>query len=343
MKVLALLTDWAQFFRMSSYFSSLCPLLGGFALARPVPARSAVVITLVAFGFHVFSSVTNDIRDRSLDATDPRRAHMPIASGRVPVSRAWLAVTACSGGGLALAAGTAGLGAAGLYVAACALVGAYNVLGKVTTVPFVADLLCGAAFGTLVLLGGALSGGEAPGAGMLALSVCLYLAQITGVHGPVRDYDNDRRHDVRTTVGWLCRYEPALPQVLPRRVTAVALAFQAATAVAFTSAALQADAAIRGALLVGLVMQALAFAVTVVQAVRNDRVERQARLAVPVTLLTLLSYATPVLAHWHLWQFMALLAACTVGWFLSPAGRGRVYRRSVAGPEPTVAGGRPWM
>ena len=160
-------------------------------------------MALVAVGmcFHVYAYVLNDVIDLPIDRTEPSRQRDPLVSGAVARSFALLLamvqvplalgltmlLQARSSGYLVLAAGFA-------------LMGAYNLWGKRCPLPPLTDAIQGLAWGSLALYAPLALGTEPNTLTWLVVAyACVYILFINGIHGALRDLENDRARMARTT------------------------------------------------------------------------------------------------------------------------------------------------
>lgn len=182
-------------------FSTLLPLLGAASTGSTPSGELLLGMVAVAAAFHVFAYVTNDLVDLRIDRTEPLRRLSPLVRGDVRPQRALaialvqlpicLGLTAAMGGDRrtwsALAAAVIGMTA-------------YNLWGKRSALPLLTDAIQALAWCCLALYGVCLVGGPiSPLTWTLLAGVFVYVMMINGVHGALRDLDNDRRCDARTT------------------------------------------------------------------------------------------------------------------------------------------------
>jgi 4-hydroxybenzoate polyprenyltransferase len=175
-------------------------LLGAASVAPlALDARLGGLI-LVCFFVHVFGYVLNDVIDLPVDRLEPSRAMDPLVRG---VIRPWQAL-AVAFAQLPLALGVTALLDGGAYAYGSLAVGfvmlmVYDVWGKRFVVPPVTDAAQGIAWGSLAFYGAALMGSP----NFLTVVVGGYMAGfillINGVHGGLRDLENDRSCGRRTT------------------------------------------------------------------------------------------------------------------------------------------------
>ena len=182
-------------------YSSLLIFLGA-ASTAPTPSTPVLAALLfVALGFNTHSFLVNDVLDLRVDRTQPRRQHDPQVRGEIPpeysvtialvlVPLIFLVTWLLDGGRRAHAA----------LLAALACMAIYNVWGKRFPLPPVTDLIQGIAWGSLAIYGAELAGGRTTAMTWLVAAYGAgFMFLINGVHGGLRDLENDLRHEQRTT------------------------------------------------------------------------------------------------------------------------------------------------
>jgi geranylgeranylglycerol-phosphate geranylgeranyltransferase len=182
-------------------FSFVLPILGAGTAVSDPSATHVVGLCLVAVCFHAFAFVLNDVIDLDLDRTEPRRAAFPLVRGVIgPASALWFALAQVPLSfviALSLRAEVAPLVAlGGAYV----LMTVYNVLGKKTPVPWLTDAAQAMAWAALTLFGALSVSGDPSLLTYVTMAyVALYVQMVNGVHGGLRDLENDVRAGSRTT------------------------------------------------------------------------------------------------------------------------------------------------
>ena len=104
----------------------------------------------------------------------------------------------------------------------------YNIYGKRLAFPPLGDAVQGVAWSALALYG-VLAAGEPLNASAAALAslIFVYILLINGVHGGVRDVENDHRRGARTTALYLgARADGSGRVILPRSFVVYGLALQ---------------------------------------------------------------------------------------------------------------------
>lgn len=236
-------------------FTSLWALLGAASCGSgpgPLPFLGLVAVSLC---FHLYGGVMNDVIDLEVDRTQALRAGDPLVSGAVSRGAAF-AFALCQIPLVFALTGWLGEPAAHGWLAFAVLAMAlYNGFGKRCAVPPVTDFVQGSCWAALVVYGVVATGGR-PGLVTLgvALYAVLYTTLINGVHGGLRDLDNDLASGARTTALWL-GVRPG--EAVPRRARIYCGVLQAALVVVslatFFEASAQMTPSPRGLALAALV------------------------------------------------------------------------------------------
>jgi 4-hydroxybenzoate polyprenyltransferase len=187
------------------FFCTLWALLGASTVRRNLGAGQIAALLAVGLCFHVYSMVLNDVLDLPVDRTQPARQNDPLVRGSI---RPWQALVIA----LAPIPLTIPLtmwlgGGAGAYAALAAafgLMAVYNAWGKSCPVPPLTDAAQGLSWGCLGLYGALALGGRP---NVLTWVVLIYgtgfMLHINGIHGGLRDFDNDLASGARTTAIFL--------------------------------------------------------------------------------------------------------------------------------------------
>ncbi len=199
------LRDVSRFGRFSVLgFSLLVPLLGAGIVSTPSAGAIAGLIA-TAVAFHLFAYVSNDVFDLAIDRTQPLRTGSPLVRGLVRPSTA-LAIALVP----VPAASIAHVWVGGPPAAAIALLAGmglgliYNAWGKRIPVPPLSDAVQALAWIALMLYGALAARRPLPSTVVwLGAAIFVYVLLINGVHGGLRDLDNDARHGARTTALYL--------------------------------------------------------------------------------------------------------------------------------------------
>lgn len=182
-------------------FSLLLPLAGAATVASDVSIAQIGALMAVAFAFHIFGYVSNDVFDLALDRTESLRAGSPLVRGliapRVAFVIAMIPVPLAAA--LHLLAGGPPIAAA-VLMGGMALGLVYNARGKTIAVPLAGDAVQALAWIALALYGAlTLRAALTIPFAFLAATVFLYVLMINGLHGGLRDIANDARHGAKTT------------------------------------------------------------------------------------------------------------------------------------------------
>jgi 4-hydroxybenzoate polyprenyltransferase len=191
--------------------ASTTALAGG-----PAPATWQL-LGIVAGGwlFHVFAYIFNDIMDLPVDRTQPSRAKDPLVRGDLGVGAALaIALSTIPAGALLTWALGGGLAAQWVLLACFAAMALYNVAGKKCFLPPLTDLIQGLSWGGLAFWGALTLGGTINAWTWVAgLSGILFILLINGVHGGLRDIENDfRTRSCTTAIFFGARPAPRGPE-----------------------------------------------------------------------------------------------------------------------------------
>jgi 4-hydroxybenzoate polyprenyltransferase len=219
-------------------FTLMLPLLGAAIGTEAVPLALLVCLALMATAFHLFAYITNDVADLALDRTEPLRSDSPLVRGLVHPSIALVVALVQIPFAFAILAFVGNAAAAGALATAMALMAVYNWMGKRLRFPFWSDAIQSLGWVSLALAG-ALSTGKALNTMTLVFAalVFIYVLLINGIHGGLRDLENDRRGGARTTAiffGAHVRADSVL--VVPPAMVAYAFALQAVMGLVSTAA-----------------------------------------------------------------------------------------------------------
>lgn len=152
------------------------------------PLEPVLASLLLAFAFHVFGVLSNDLADRDVDALTSRRRTSPLISGALS-SGVYVVLAALSL--VVVMALTLWWGISLLWVgSAVAMMAVYNLFGKRLPIPVVMDVVQGLSWGAFFLALRqmvALHPEEDYGTMLQVLSVVLFFTVMNGVHGGLRD------------------------------------------------------------------------------------------------------------------------------------------------------------
>ncbi|MFF0836643.1 MULTISPECIES: UbiA family prenyltransferase [unclassified Streptomyces] len=176
-------------------------LSGALSSSASLTPTVALQISAVGFLLHVSAFVLNDVADVEIDRSDPRRAGFPMVTGAFPVWAGVVLAVGCTVLSVALDAAffhPAAVRQTELLGAYAALI-AYDFTGKRCRLPPLTDFLQGVGGACVVLYGASAAGGMTTMTCASAAYTAVYLALVNGLHGGVRDYENDAAVGARTT------------------------------------------------------------------------------------------------------------------------------------------------
>jgi 4-hydroxybenzoate polyprenyltransferase len=182
-------------------FTCVWPLLG--LGATPTSPSGSTLLTVLTIGvcFHLFGFLLNDVVDLPIDRTQPRRARDPLVRGSISAGTVLVLATLQIPIAFVVA-WRAGADVATLVALAVAFgfMAIYNVYGKRSRVPVLTDLVLGLSGGAFVIFGAGMSDrGPSSVTILVASYTALYFLLFNGIHGGMRDMENDAECGVRTT------------------------------------------------------------------------------------------------------------------------------------------------
>jgi 4-hydroxybenzoate polyprenyltransferase len=187
------------------FFTWIWPLLGAVSVRPDIRIAELSGVLTATFCFHVFSFVLNDVVDLPIDRTQPMRQTDPLVRGVIGRGQA-LALALAQPVLSALLGVALGVPASAQVTLAAAyvLMGAYDVWGKRCPVPPVTDLVLGLGWGLLAVYAAqVLAGGPNALTWMVAAYSGGFMLFMNGIHGGLRDLDNDFAQGARTTAIFL--------------------------------------------------------------------------------------------------------------------------------------------
>ena len=191
-----------QFIRFPAFaFSAMLPLLGAVTVTASLAGWQIMGLIGVAFAFHNFGYVLNDIRDLPIDRTQPSRARSPLVQGIIGSEQAIVFVILQVPLAFALSGWLGGGRLAYLFLGSGFLFSAfYDLWGKRLPWPPLADLLQGFGWAALLWWGSAVfTTTFTPLTITLSLFIVFYIVLVNGVHGSLRDLANDMKYGLYTT------------------------------------------------------------------------------------------------------------------------------------------------
>lgn len=215
-------------FAALSFTLPLAPL-GALTATPALGVREWLGLLAIGLAFHVFAYVSNDLVDLPLDRSEPLRRHYPLVTGAIS-PRLALVVAVIQVPLAFLVAGTffdQPGGTVWLVLAFVAMTG-YNLYGKRLALPILGDGVQAFAWASLFLFGRTIVSHQSdPMTNLLAAYFFVYVLLINGIHGGLRDLENDRRSGAQTTAVWMgAKVERDGGLVLPIQLTSYALVLQ---------------------------------------------------------------------------------------------------------------------
>jgi 4-hydroxybenzoate polyprenyltransferase len=194
------------------------PLMGAATSTKPFDGFRLLGILGIAFTFHIYVSILNDIIDLPLDRTNPARSAYPLVSGKISSVVAWLIVLIM----IPLAAAVIywQSGSPSAYVAMALALGMmtiYNLWGKRSPFPPAIDIIQGVGFSSLALVGAALTGGLTRLSWLVFILGVVWMV-LTNLMGGFRDLSSDLAFGVNTTPIFFGVRPSSDTQVAPRFV-----------------------------------------------------------------------------------------------------------------------------
>lgn len=183
------------------------------------------VLLAVGLAYHGVAFGLNEIIDLPIDRTNPGRAHAALVSGRASVRAAWVMVCALAVASLTLDLVRFHPRAAPLAYLVGGLVSliGYDLLTKRSRWPVLHDTLLALGCAGLLCYAAARTGGVTGATLLAATYVALFVLLVNGVHGGLRDLDNDTRHAGLTTAAALgAQIDENGKFVIPRQLVAYA-------------------------------------------------------------------------------------------------------------------------
>jgi 4-hydroxybenzoate polyprenyltransferase len=212
--------------------SVVLPLLGAASAGQGLTVGRAARLAAVAGAFHAFAYVHNDVCDLEVDRTQPLRAAYPLVRGSVAPDAALAFALGSAAVAFAIDNGLGPQGRRerrGLLGAAMGLMTVYNRWGKRCPLPPLTDLAQALGWTALLGYGAAAEGRVTRLTALLAGYEVLLILMVNGVHGALRDLENDAARGARTTAMMLGARARAGGQLeVPAALAGYALALQAA-------------------------------------------------------------------------------------------------------------------
>ena len=310
----------------------LYPLVGLATTAGETNAGDWFRLLAIGVLFHVYAYVANDVIDLPIDRTDPRRGRDPMVTGQISAQWGlWIALAALPL--MALLAIGQPFRIAVALAAAAGLLGVYDIAGKTIPIPFLADFVQGAGWAALIFVGAGVGGRPNSATWWAAGFVVVLVSMVNGVHGAVRDVENDRRAGAKTTAVVLGVRIREGSLELPPTILVYAAVLQAAIGV--TLAGTLVGIGDRGSVRawhVVVVLTTIAYLVSVSKLVSAYRQRNDLRVAMAAGAWHLI-LAPLALATATIWTLGLPLALTSVAVFVAPP---LVYGRLVRNVPPQL-------
>jgi 4-hydroxybenzoate polyprenyltransferase len=205
----------------------LAVVLGWVSADGGSPTRLAYLL-LVGFLFHVALFVHNDLCDLEIDRTEARRRRFPLVSGVITPKQGWLIVAAALIGTFALnlTLFSPNLESNLLLSAACIFIGLYNGFGKRVRWPPVTDFVQGLGWAAIIVYASRQASSPSALTWLGGAYYSIYIAFLSGIHGALRDLQNDLSCGARTTAIWLGARPACRGPVITRRLFRYAFTLQ---------------------------------------------------------------------------------------------------------------------
>lgn len=205
-------TPWTPFRAIDRFvrlhffgFTALLLLLGAASVLPDPPIGRLLLLLGVGLCFHNFAYVFNDVIDLPVDRTHPDRQLDYLVRGDI-TSRQALVFSFLQ---IPLAMGLARWAGAGADALLCLAAGfvlmtVYDLWGKKCPIPPLTDLAQGIAWGSLAVFAALALAAEINSlTWVAALHGAMFIFLINGVHGGLRDLDNDLARGRSTTASYL--------------------------------------------------------------------------------------------------------------------------------------------
>lgn len=191
----------SRFLRLAAAGATVAiPLLGAVTASGESALGPMAAVAAVGLAHHVFSFVLNDVIDLPIDRTEPRRSPSPLVQGLISPRAALVVAVSAGVVGFGLSARLGGSPRAQvLLVGSLVLVAVYDIWGKRTPIPPAIDVVQGVGWALLAWYGAEMAGGATAVTAVFAVFLVGYITLVNGVHGGLRDLENDRAHGARTT------------------------------------------------------------------------------------------------------------------------------------------------
>ena len=186
-------------------FATMLCLLGAVSTAGSLTGIQILGLLAIALCFHNYAYVLNDVIDLPVDRGQPSRQPDPLVRGAIRPATALVFALAQIPPSFVLATlyGADRLAYFAL-VTGYIFMGIYNLWGKKCSFPLATDTAQGLAWGSLAYVGAGVAGGSPNAVTFVVFAYgATHIFLINGIHGGIRDLENDFKNGRSTTAIYL--------------------------------------------------------------------------------------------------------------------------------------------
>lgn len=182
-------------------FTVFMTVLGLSSVGQDFAGNTIAGIIAIAIAFHIHVYLLNDLIDLEIDKTEPFRAEYPLVRGDISKSTALLIALGMIPFAFVFTRMLSSSADSLLYLSlAFCFITVYNLFGKRINLPIIMDAVQGLGWASLVFFGASIV--QVPPSHLTFIVAGLafvYTMMINGVHGALRDLENDMTCGARTT------------------------------------------------------------------------------------------------------------------------------------------------
>ncbi len=191
-----------QFIRFSAIgFTVFMTVLGLASVGHDFPGYTIAGIIVISIAFHIHVYLLNDLIDLEIDKTEPFRAEDPLVRGDISKSSTFLIALGVIPFAFLITRMLSSSADSILYLSlAFCFLTLYNLFGKRINLPMIMDAVQGLGWASLVFFGASIV--QVPPSKLTFLVAGLafvYTMMINGLHGALRDLENDIVCGAKTT------------------------------------------------------------------------------------------------------------------------------------------------
>lgn len=181
-------------------FTVFLPLMGAGTATGEGAFTHVLTIIVMAFQFHIFTYVLNDVVDLPVDRLMPKRAQHPLVLGKIAPKTA-LSIALVQIPLLLITAWLAEISTRALAALTIAVIcmAIYDLWGKRNSFPPLTDLVQALSWGSLTLYGGWVAGEPSLLTFILASIFVVFILLMNGVFEGVIDIEEDSAAQLKTT------------------------------------------------------------------------------------------------------------------------------------------------